>query len=104
MIKLFKEKAQKNLPSDQRRDRIKILNHEIKFFYFGQKKPRVRRGLVPSNSKTLWDAVRIAKDLNIETIPKTMLRDNVEIQSKKLPDSFAGFFNNKVNKSANCAC
>ena len=53
--------------------------------------------MVPSNSKTLWDAVRIAKDLNIETIPKTMFRDNVEIQSKKLPDSFAGFFNNKVN-------
>ena len=26
-----------------------------------------------------------------------MFRDNIEIQNKKLPDSFACFFNNKVN-------
>ena len=63
----------------------------------GKKKQRVRRGLVPSNSKTLWDAVRIAKDLNIEPIPKTMFSNNIEIQRTNLPDSFACFFNNKVN-------
>ena len=90
-------KAQKVHPTDYRRDRIKILNHEIKNFYFGQKKQRVRRGLVPSNSKTLWDAVRIAMDLNVESIPNTMFSHNIEIQRTNLPDLFACFFNNKVN-------
>ena len=31
-------KAQKNHPSDDRRDRIKILNHDIKNYYFRQKR------------------------------------------------------------------
>ena len=60
-------------------------------------KKRVRRGLVPSNSKTLGDAVRITKDLNVESIPKTLFSHNIEIQRTNLPDSFACFFNNKVN-------
>ena len=62
-------KAQKVHPSDDRWDRIQILNNGIKNFYFGEKKQRVGRGLVPSNSQTLWAAVRIAKDLNVESIP-----------------------------------
>ena len=55
---------------------------------------------MPSNSKTLCNAVRIANDLNTESIPKTMFRDNIEIQSSKFPDSFAGFFNHKVKNIA----
>ena len=28
--------------------------------------------MIPGNSKSLWDAVKIAKDLNIEPIPTNM--------------------------------
>ena len=89
-------KVQKVNPCNLRRDKIKVLNYEIKVFYSGQKKKRVRKGVLPGNSKSLWDAVKIAKDLNVETIPKTMFRDNTEVQGLKLADSFASFFDHKV--------
>ena len=59
-------------PCNLRRDKIKVLNYDIKVFYSGQKKKRVRKGVLPGNSKSLWDAVKIAKDLKVETIPKTI--------------------------------
>ena len=37
---------------------------------------------MPSNSKTLWDAVRKVKDLNTESIPKTMFKDIIFLYCK----------------------
>ena len=89
-------KTQKINPCNQRRDKIKVLKHKIKVFYFAQKKKKVRRGLLPGNLKFRWDSVRITKDLNIESIPKVIFRDNIKVENFKLADSFACFFDLKV--------
>ena len=49
-------------PNPEIRSVIKALNKEIKIFFHKQKTILVRRGILPGNSKTLWDAVKIAKD------------------------------------------
>ena len=37
------------------------------------KRRRVRKGIIPGNSKSLWKAVNIAKDVNSNEIPTKML-------------------------------
>ena len=51
------------------RDEVRTLNKEIKYFFFQSKGKSVRHGIIPGNSKSLWDAVKIAKDINSNSLP-----------------------------------
>ena len=59
-------KKLKHNPDTETKIRIKNLATEIKQHYNNTKRKKVRQGIIPGNSKTLWDSVRIAKDQNIE--------------------------------------
>ena len=61
----------KNNPHDSlgARTELKTLNKEIKTHFYHNKAASVRRGILPGNSKSLWDAVRISKDLNTTLMP-----------------------------------
>ena len=77
---------------------IKQLNKDIKVFFFKQKQTQVRRGILPGNSKSLWDSVKIAKGVNIPSLPDNMsLNDNL-IKNNDLPEAFANFFENKITQ------
>ena len=52
--------------------KIKALNIEILAEIKKSKRASVRRGLVPGNSKSLWNAVNHAKDINHNEIPAVM--------------------------------
>jgi hypothetical protein len=52
-------KAGKNAETQ---NQIKNLYFEIKDHFVSIKRNNVRRGIIPGNSKTLWDAVNIAKN------------------------------------------
>ena len=47
------------------RNEIKVLNKEIKKIYYLNKGNCIRRKILPGNSKSLWDAVKVAKDINL---------------------------------------
>jgi hypothetical protein len=89
-------KTIKRHPSEALRSRIKNLNIEIKNYYYGKTKLKVRRGIRPGNTKSLWEAVKIANNKNSNVLPKVLLKDNTEIPSKDVPDEFAKFFDTKV--------
>ena len=88
-------------PSNELRDRIKNLNVEIKNHFLSKKTSSVRRRIIPGNSKSLWDAVKIAKDINIPKLPNTMYLNNTKIENNLLPDAFAEFFKSKVETIVN---
>ena len=48
-------------------DQVKHLNIEIRNHYTEMEKRNVRRNIIPGNSKSLWKAVNIVKDINIES-------------------------------------
>jgi hypothetical protein len=52
----------------------------------------VRRGILPGNSKSLWDAVKIAKNKGVEVIPQVLYLNQQEIKKENSQDVFAGFF------------
>ena len=57
----------------------------------------VRKNIVPGNSKSLWNAVKIAKDINISPIPTNMQYDGNTIKIEELPDAFSKHFKDKVD-------
>ena len=87
----------KTNPTNELRTRINNLNLEIKNHFHCKKSNSVRRNIIPGNSKSLWDAVKISKDINAPKLPETMYLNNLPISNKDLPDSFAESFISKVN-------
>ena len=87
----------KSNPSNPLRDRIKNLNFEIKSHLTQKTKNKIRDKIKPGNSKSLWDAVKIAKNTNIPPLPQSMTLNDVTIDSANLPDAFANYFKEKVS-------
>ena len=87
----------KNEPSNTLRDRIKNLNVEIKLHFAERKTNSIRKSILPGNSKSLWDAVKKAKDINNPKLPPKMTLNDLEIPTSDLPDTFANFFKDKVS-------
>ena len=88
-------------PSNIIRDRIATLNFEIKHYFANVKTNSIRKKIIPGNSKTLWDAVKISKNINIPSIPANMKLNNITVENNDLPDAFANHFINKVNAIVN---
>ena len=56
----------------------------------------LRRSLIPGNSKSLWNAVSLAKDINPNQIPTAMNYNGRNILPVDISETFASFFDNKV--------
>ena len=55
--------------------------------------------LRPGNNKALWDAVKIAKDQNIEDIPDQMHLNGIPIPNEDLAEAFVNMFENKLKEN-----
>ena len=53
-------------------------------------------GILPGNSKSLWKAVKIAKNTGYSIIPNNMKLNNVDVFGQNIAEQFAGFFENKI--------
>ena len=76
---------------------MKNLSKEIKDHFVMNKRNRVRKGIIPGNSKSLWKAVNLAKDVNSNEIPSKMYREGNEIVEDEVAENFAEFFENKIS-------
>ena len=78
------------------RQTLKQINKDIKVYFHNQKTKSVRRGILPGNSKSLWNAVKTAKDLNSSPLPDILYANNIEIPQHMQVDAFSSFFYEKV--------
>ena len=90
------KKLKSNPNPQSTRQTIKDLNNEIKSFYHKIKSKNVRKGIMPGNSKSLWDAVNKAKDINTNPMPDVLFENNVKLKLTEHATAFADFFSNKV--------
>ena len=65
-------------PFTELKTKITNLDFEIKSHFFATRKQSVRKGILPGNSKTLWQAVKHAK--NLGQIPQNMTLNKVQKQ------------------------
>jgi hypothetical protein len=68
----------------------------MKFYNHNNRSQKIRRSIKPGNSKSLWPAIKCAKDLNHGGLPTTMLESGVEIPEENLSDRFAYYFDKKI--------
>ena len=83
-----------------RSERIKKLNNEIKTHFHTKMKKKVRRIIVPGNNQSLWKAVKIAKDINTNDLPKAMFAEGQRIEvlaltKRVLVGTLYEYYNNK---------
>ena len=56
-------KKRKNYPSPELKARIANLNFEIRSHFFSITRYKVRKGIIPGNSKTLWQSEQLMEPL-----------------------------------------
>ena len=91
LLKLFKNSKNQTILEN-----IKEVNKSILEKGKQLKRNSIRRSLVPGNSKSLWNAVNLAKDINPNVIPQDMSDNGTGISPIDLSDAFAEFFDKKV--------
>ena len=83
---------------------LKTISKNIRSQIKIEKISKIRRGIIPGNSKSLCNAVKKSKDINHNNLPDTMKLNEQKINERDLPDVFAEFFSNKVKTIVNnCA-
>ena len=80
---------------------LKAISKNIRSQIKYDKIQNVRRGIIPGNSKSLWQAVKKSKDINLSNLPDTMTLNGQKINELDLPDAFAEFFSKRVNTIVN---
>ena len=75
----FNIKQSKKRPSIQLRDRIKNLDIKIRNIYFNQNRTKLRKDIRAGNSKSLWNSVKIARDIIVEPIPNSSVATIVAV-------------------------
>ena len=56
----------------------------------------MQKGITPGSSKSLWKAVNVAKDINLNDLPAKMYEDGNIIEQEELQYGFADFFERKI--------
>ena len=92
LLKIFKRNKSLELKTQ-----ISNLNFEIRSHFFLMKKFAVRKGILPGNSKTLWKAVKTAKNVGHTVIPNNMTLAGEPVTGLNIAERFAEFFDWKVN-------
>ena len=82
------------------KDQIKHLNTDIRM-HVRQFKNNENKKNNPRRSKSLWKAVKIAKNVNIPKLRVEMTLTGTPIDQTDLPDAFASFFKEKVQLFVN---
>ncbi len=75
---------------------INEMNRDIKKYYHNLHSSKVRKLIKPGDTLSLWKAVKTAKDINPNSLPKSMFLNGVVINQEDLTDRFASFFDNKI--------
>ena len=80
------------------RTKVKEKNKEIKNFFYQVKGNAIRHGIVPGNSKTLWDTVKTAKDINKTSLPEEMFYEQSKLILLIYRVCFGTFFQTKYRQ------
>jgi hypothetical protein len=57
----------------------------------------IRREIIPGNNKSLWDAVKIAKDIKPTPLPPILTRNGTSYDRMAAPTAFSEYFKSKIS-------
>ena len=91
------KKRKRTGPNENEKKELSSLNKFIRNYHYQERKQNIRRKIKPGNSKSLWDAVKIAKDVEPTHLPSEMFKDGICYNREKMSTAFADHFINKVS-------
>jgi hypothetical protein len=80
------------------RDQANIIKKELWKRLQSTRKDKIRRHIQNGNSKTLWDAVKVARDENTSNVPRKILWDDKVFKDSEIAEAFSEYFEDKVEK------
>jgi hypothetical protein len=87
----------KRRKNDADRITTNTLRKEIRREIEENKRTKVRKHIRPGNQKSLWDAVKVAKEEDALSMPTDMTIDEEKITKGKVAETFAKHFRTKVS-------
>jgi hypothetical protein len=90
------KKRKRSVQREEEKEELAKLNKYIKSFYFEERKQHVRKKIIPGNNKSLWDAVKIAKDIEPTPLPTTVTKGGLNYSGKDVPAAFSSFLKSKI--------
>jgi hypothetical protein len=91
------KKRKQHTQQEHEKDEIKALNKYIRNYYHEERRMHVRSKIIPGNNKSLWDAVKIARDIEPTTLPETLTRDGISYDRMAAPMAFSKYFKSKIS-------
>ena len=77
---------------------IRLLDREIKEHFYNSKRNFIRNKIAPGDNKSLWTAIKIAKNQSSNSIPNVLTLNNEQVSGHEVSEAFASFFNQKIVK------
>ena len=90
------KKRKHHMQQEHEKDELKALNKYIRSYYYDERKTHVRRKIIPGNNKSLWDAVKIAKDIEPTPLPAMLTRDGISYGREAASAAFSEYFKTKI--------
>ena len=90
------KKQKHHMQQEHEKDELKALNKYIRSYYYDERKTHVRRKIIPGNNKSLWDAVKIAKDIEPTPLPAMLTRDGISYGREAASAAFSEYFKTKI--------
>ena len=91
------KKRKHHTQQEHEKDELKTLNKYIRNYYYDERKMHVRRKIIPGNNKSLWDAVKIARDIEPTPLPSILTRDGKSYDRMAAPTAFSEYFKSKIS-------
>jgi exonuclease III len=82
---------------EHEKEELKALNKYIRNYYYEERRMHVRSKIIPGNNKSLWDAVKIARDIEPTPLPAMLTRDGINYDRKSAPEAFSKYFKTKIS-------
>ena len=91
------KKRKHHTQAENEKEELKALNKFIRHYHYEERRMHIRRKIIPGNNKSLWDAVKIAEDIEPTPLPPILTRNGTSYDRMAAPTAFSEYFKSKIS-------
>ena len=91
------KKRKHHAQTENEKKELKALSKFIRHYHNEERRTHVRRKIIPGNNKSLWDAVKIARDIEPTPLPPILTRNGISYDRLAAPTAFSEYFKSKIS-------
>jgi hypothetical protein len=91
------KKRKHHVQTENKKKELKALSKFIRHYHNEERRMHVRRKIIPGNNKSLWDTVKIARDIEPTPLPLILTRNGISYDRLAAPTAFSEYFKSKIS-------